>query len=133
MNSDHAIQLFHIGLVVSSEANADRFYGDLLGLPRTRKAELPAVLADTLFGVDAGCDILYYGEPPLVFEVFVTGWREVTERKISHTCIEVSNYDDLLRRCRAMGFCVREAPRGDRVVVFIEDNDGNLFEVKQKP
>ena len=72
----------------------------------TRRSELPDALASRLFGLEAGCEILYYGSDSLVFEVFLTGWAERTEKKISHTCIEVSNRDDLLARASDMGFRV---------------------------
>ena len=126
------MELIHIGLVSSSESNADRFYGELLELPRIRKSELSAHLANELFGIDQSCDILYYGETPLLFEVFVTGWSEPAGKKISHACIEVPDCDDLLKRCGEIGFSVREAHKGDKLIVFIEDSDGNLFEVKEK-
>ena len=126
------MKLIHTGLVSSSEANADRFYGKLLGLALTRRSELSAQLAAELFGVDRGCELLYYGEPPLLFEVFVTGWSEAAEKKISHVCIETADRNDLLRRCGEMGFPVREAYKGNQRVVFIEDSDGNLFEVKEQ-
>ena len=85
-----------------------------------------------MFGIDQDCDIAYYGSDGLVFEVFLTGWCEPSDRKISHTCIEVDGRADLLARCREMGYGVREVTKGDKVVVFIEDSDGNLFEVNDR-
>ncbi len=126
------MELIHIGLVVRSAENADRFYADLLGLAMTRTSSLPKEIAPALFGLDEGCEIRYYGNENILFEIFVTGWQEEQPRKMSHTCIEVENREDLLKRCREMGFEVREAPRHDYTLIFIGDNDGNLFEVKEK-
>ena len=126
------MDFIHIGLVSSSAENADRFFGELLGLPKTRESALSADLAAGLFGLDTGCAIAYYGDAGLVFEVFLTGWSEPSTNKISHTCIEVADRSKLLSRCRNMGFGVREVPKGDTSVVFIEDGDGNLFEVKER-
>ena len=66
----------------------------------------------------------------MVFEVFFTGLSEPSERKISHTCIQVADLEEFLGRCREMEYEVREVTKGEKVVVFIADTDGNLFEVK---
>ncbi len=123
------MDLIHIGLVSSSEETADRFFGELLGLAKTRKSQLPREVTDGLFGVDQDCEIVYYGDGGLVFEVFLTGWSEPKERRISHTCIEVADQPAFLARCREMDYEVREVAKGDKVIVFLADTDGNLFEV----
>ncbi|MAE76915.1 MAG: hypothetical protein CMJ85_08615 [Planctomycetes bacterium] len=126
------MDFIHVGLVSQSEEHADRFFGELLGLPKTKKSQLPRAVTEGLFGVDQDCDLVYYGDAGLVFEVFVMGWSEPCERRVSHTCIEVADLAALLERCREMGFEVREVAKGDKVVVFIADADGNLFEMKQR-
>ena len=102
------MHLIHIGLVSSSEQGADRFFGELLGLPKTRKSQLPRDITNGLFGVDQDCEIAYYGDAGMVFEVFLTGFSESIPNRIGHTCIEVADRADLLARCRGMGFDVRE-------------------------
>ena len=124
------MHLVHIGLVSTSETHSDRFFGELLGLEKTRTSQLPRDLSDGLFGVDQDLGIAYYGNESMVFEVFFTGWSEPSERKISHTCIQVPDLEEFLGRCRAMEYEVREVTKGEKVVVFIADTDGNLFEVK---
>ena len=126
----------HIGLVSSSEENADRFFGELLGLPKTRRSALSEELALQIFDISApnGCEIVYYGENSLVFEVFLLERRDLPKKKISHTCIEVPDRAEFLGRCRQMGFATREIARENREpVVFIEDADGNAFEIMASP
>jgi len=126
------MRLIHAGLVSSSESEADRFFGGVLGLEKTRKSELPAELARPLFGVDEGCEIVYYEGEDFALEVFLTGRPEIVERRLSHLCLQVANRTEVLGRCAGAGVAVREAPKGDRVVVFIEDGDGNLYEIKER-
>ena len=126
------MQLIHAGLTSHSEAAADRFFGGVLGLEKTRRSALPAALAEPLFGVDQGCEILYYGGGNLLLEIFVTGPRERAAGKIDHLCIEVADRGEVIAKCGEHGFAVREVPKGEDVIVFIEDEDGNLFEVKQR-
>lgn len=124
------MKLIHIGIVSSSEERADRFFGELLGLEKTRRSNLPQDLAIQLFGIEDGCEMIYYAGRNALFEVFLSQHGEPAGRKIGHTCIEVPNRADFLQRCQEMGLGVREAPKGDNLVVFVEDEDGNLFEVK---
>ena len=126
------MDFIHIGLVSSDAERAERFFGQLLGLEKTRTSSLPADFSQALFGVEEACDIVYYGSGSLVFEVFLTGWSEPSERKISHTCVAVDDRAGLLTRCREMGYQVREARKGDKLVIFIQDLDGNLYEVKDR-
>jgi catechol 2,3-dioxygenase-like lactoylglutathione lyase family enzyme len=126
------MRLIHAALVSSSEHKADRFFGGVLGLEKTRRGQLSAELADRLFGIEEGCDILYYGIDGLEIEVFATGRPEIVEGRISHLCLEVADRAELLARCEKMGLAVRRAPKADYVVFFIEDEDGNLFEIKEK-
>jgi catechol 2,3-dioxygenase-like lactoylglutathione lyase family enzyme len=126
------MRLVHAALSSSSEDRADRFFGGVLGLEKTRRGELSAELADRLFGVDGGCEIVYYGNGDLEIEVFLTTPPEVVGSRMGHLCLEVPSRAELLARCAAAGIPVREAPKGDYVVVFIEDEDGNLYEIKEK-
>jgi catechol 2,3-dioxygenase-like lactoylglutathione lyase family enzyme len=126
------MRLIHAGLVSSSEDKADRFFGGVLGLEKTRRGELSAELASRLFGIDAGCGIVYYGCGDFELEVFLTGRPEAADGRISHLCLEVTNRSELLATCAAAGVAVREAPKGDSLVVFIEDEDGNLYEIKER-
>jgi len=126
------MRLVHAGLVSSSEDRADRFFGSVLGLEKTRRSELSAELADRLFGVDGGCEIVYYGSGDVELEVFLTRLPETAPSIIGHLCLEVASRAELLERCAAVGVAVREAPKGDSLIVFIEDEDGNLFEIKER-
>jgi len=126
------MRLVHAGLVSSSEERADRFFCGVLGLEKTRRSELPAELAARLFGVDRGCEIVYYASGDVELEVFLTRLPGAPANRIGHLCLEVADRAELLARCAATGIAVREAPKGDSLIVFIEDEDGNLFEIKER-
>jgi catechol 2,3-dioxygenase-like lactoylglutathione lyase family enzyme len=126
------MRLIHAGLVSSSEDRADRFFGSVLGFEKTRRSELSAELANRLFGVDGGCEIVYYGGGDLELEVFLIALPDGAASRIGHLCLEVESRAEVLERCEAMGVPVRRAPKGDSLIVFIEDDDGNLFEIKER-
>ena len=52
-------------------------------------------------------------------------------RRIDHVCIAVESLPELLRRCEGAGVVVLRVPKGESLITFIKDTDGNLFEIKE--
>jgi catechol 2,3-dioxygenase-like lactoylglutathione lyase family enzyme len=126
------MHLNHVGLVSSSREKSDRFFSGLLEMERIKSSPLSAELAEQLFGIGQDFELLHYGKGDLLVEVFVPSRSELAPHRMSHLCLEVADRSALLEKCAAMGVSVTEAPKGDSVVVFIKDYDGNLFEIKQQ-
>jgi len=129
------MKFLHVGLVRSSEAASDRFFQDVLGLARTRTKTVPPELCATLFGREREHQLLYYGNEHLQFEVFVSDRADFGETHLGHVCLEVGDAAEtaaLLARCAAAGIEVRKAVRAESSVIFIADEDGNLFEIKER-
>jgi len=124
--------LNHVALVCSSEDNSDRFYQGVLGLEKTGSRVLPADLSRDIFKLDEEYRLINYEKGGVKFEIFVTGKTEVVEKGVSHVCIDVENREMFLQRCSSEGVTILRIPRGESVLVFIEDFDGNRFEVKEK-
>lgn len=127
------MKLLHVALVRSSEAASDRFFQDILGLARTRTKTASAELCAQLFGREREHQIIYYGNEHLLFEVFVSEHGDFGESllgHLGHVCLEVGDARELLARCEAAGIEVRRASQG--AVIFIADEDGNLFEIKER-
>ena len=129
------MKLLHVALVRSSEAASDRFFQDILGLARTRMKTASAELCAQLFGREREHQIVYYGNEHLLFEVFVSDHGDFGESHLGHVCLEVGDTRELLARCAAAGIEVRRAvpgTGGGGAVIFIADEDGNLFEIKER-
>jgi catechol 2,3-dioxygenase-like lactoylglutathione lyase family enzyme len=135
------MKLLHVALVRSSEAASDRFFQDILGLARTRTKTASAELCAQLFGREREHLIVYYGNEHLLFEVFVSDHGDFGESHLGHlghVCLEVGDTRELLARCAAAGIEVRRAvpgtggTGGGGAVIFIADEDGNLFEIKER-
>lgn len=135
------MKLLHVALVRSSEAASDRFFQDILGLARTRTKTASAELCAQLFGRAREHQIVYYGNEHLLFEVFVSDRGDFGESRLGHlghVCLEVGDTRELLARCAAAGIEVRRAvpgtggTGGGGAVIFIADEDGNLFEIKER-
>lgn len=124
------MKLLHVALVRSSEAASDRFFQEVLGLARTRTKTVPPDLCAELFGREQEHKLVYYGNEHLQFEVFLSDRGDFGATHLSHVCLEVPDTGELLARCAAAGIEVRKAERGGSSVIFIADEDGNLFEIK---
>jgi catechol 2,3-dioxygenase-like lactoylglutathione lyase family enzyme len=126
------MKLHHVALVRSSEAASDRFFEDVLGLAKTRTKTVPSELCAQLFGRDREHRLVYYGNEHLQLEVFVSDRRDFGETHLGHVCLEVAGAEELLARCAAAGVEVRRVAHGESCVIFIADEDGNLFEIKER-
>ena len=127
------MKLLHVGLAASSQERADRFYADLLGLEKAEPKTLPAEIGRALFGVDHELTILNYTGPAAHFEVFVCPAAATPATRIEHACIAVENLSGFLRRCETAEVEIIRVPKGESLITFIKDADGNLFEIKEQP
>jgi len=122
----------HTALVCRSEDNADRFYVGLLGLEKAEPKTLPAVLSRATFGVEADLTIINYTGDGIHFEIFIADDIAASPAKIEHTCIEVTSRSKFLEDCDRLNITVNQVPKGSKTLLFVEDLDGNLFEVKTR-
>ena len=126
------MNMLHIGVGSASEANADLFFRDLLGLAKSEPYRLPAELGRAIFAIDRGLTIVNYAAEGIRYEAFIDPLYRAPEPTVLHSCLEVDDLAGFLARCAAAGLKVKRTPRGDSFVTFISDLDGNLFEVKGK-
>jgi len=118
--------LKHVGLACSTEDNADKFYQKLLGLNKSEPKMLPSDLAGAIFNVDA---VINYTGEMVHFEIFITGLVEERSGKIAHQCLEVDDLSAFIEKCRSLGVEIIQVPKGAKVLTFVKDFDGNLFEI----
>ena len=123
----------HVGLVCSSEESADRFYRDLLGLKKAEPKTLPQKLSGAIFDIDADLKIVNYTGAGAHFEIFIHRRAARKERPIEHVCLEVTDVAGFLKRGHALNVKTLQVPKGDALLSFMYDFDGNLFELKEKP
>ena len=124
------MQLKHNALVSSSEDKADRFYQAVLGLQKINTKTIPALLSDKIFNLNSELKIINYGSNQIHFEIFIADKQGLETTTISHVCLEVDNLEAFLDTCRKMEIAVLQVPKGDAMITFVRDDDGNQFEIK---
>ncbi len=127
------MDFIHAGLAASSEENADRFYAGILGLEKAPPKTLAGEISRQIFGIDRELLILNYGDKNVHYEILVHEDFKAPEKQIAHTCIRVEHLKDIVDRCRGAGLKVVQVPKGDAVLTFVSDYDGNRFELKEQP
>jgi len=124
--------LKHVALVCGSEDNSNKFYGQLLGLTKIDSKILPRELSRQIFKMDSELKIINYADDDIHFEIFITSRKSLNHKRIEHVCIEIGEMELFLEKCQSMGVNVLKIPKGDKLLVFVTDYDGNLFEIKAK-
>ena len=126
------MKLHHVAVVCRSQENADRFYSKILGLPKIKASLLSEDLAEAIFHVAQRCTVITYGNENMVIEVFVPETPAENRAPFVHLCLEVEDKEQFARKCRDLALTVNRIQKGDSLLVFVSDYDGNLFEVKER-
>jgi catechol 2,3-dioxygenase-like lactoylglutathione lyase family enzyme len=127
------MRLNHIALVCGSEQRADDFYEGVLGLRRIKSFVLSNDLAHQIFGIDREYRVLVYGNDRFSAEVFLAAHPPGPDTGLAHVCLELKDREDFVKRCESMHVEVNRIPKGDTLLTFVKDYDGNLFEIKEAP
>jgi len=126
------MKLHHVAVVCRSQENADRFYRKILGLPEIKASLLSEDLAEAIFHVAQRCTVITYGNENMLVEVFVPETPAENKAPFVHLCVEVENREEFIRKCRDMALTVNRIKKGDSMLLFVADYDGNLFEIKER-
>lgn len=127
------MRFHHAAVECKSPESADRFYKDILGLVKKKTQTLDVRLSEQIFGIASPCHMILYGNDDVAIEVFCPPKPLQKSPSFGHLCLEVENREALLESCAAAALPVKKIPKGDYLVVFVEDYDRNLFEIKQRP
>ncbi len=124
------MRLHHVALVCSTRENADRFYEELVGLEKIKVSALSKELAEQIFDISLECEMITYGNENFSIEVFVGERVPGKTSGVGHFCLQTKDREDFLAKCDSAGLTVKRVPKGDSVVTFVKDFDGNLIEIK---
>jgi len=127
------ITFHHAAVVCRSRETADRFYGDLLGLRAVKERVLDESLAEEIFEIRQSCVFLRYEGKGLAVEVFLVEDAGRKGPRFEHLGVEVEDQKAFLSRCESAGVKVKRIRRGEKILAFVDDGDGNLLEIKQSP
>ena len=120
----------HVAMANRDEAEAERFYGDLLGLARLYDFTIDARLAERLFAVARDVKVVTFGDGRTRIEVFIAPEMVSPSPMVPHLCVAVQDPAGTAGRAEALGLPVVRAEREGRTLYFVRDRSGNAVELK---
>ena len=122
--------LEHIGITINEESDIRSFYKDLLGMEEVRKFDLDEDLAGKIFGINKTVSITLVSNDDFLFELFLSDQKK--DLVYNHICISIHNRDDIIKKAESAGFSVTRIKRESKDdLLFLRDNSGNIFEIKE--
>lgn len=122
--------LHHVALEYANRDKADLFFMTILGMEKVKSSTLPDDLSDAIFGMKKSVGMEVYDNGMSRIEVFITGNRKPIG--FEHTCLEVRDRKEFIRRCTQNGIEPTVVQRGGKDLLFARDFSNNLFEIKEK-
>jgi hypothetical protein len=65
-------------------------------------------------------------------EVFLADPPDERGPRFEHICLEVEDRETFMKKCQGSNVAVNLVPKENRLLLFIQDDDGNLFEIKER-
>ncbi len=119
----------HVALTCRSLARAGRFYQQFLGLKKISEKTLPAPLSQALFNLDVEFTIVTFANEAIQLEIFISD-QNTQPQPPAHVCLEVSDLPELLQRAEKMKLTIKQIEYQGKKLIFLSDEDGNLWEIK---
>lgn len=123
------LKLDHIALNIIDSKEVINFYQNVLGMVEIRKYELDKELAELFFNIRENTSVYLMQKDELVLELFIN--TKSYNHGFNHICIKMKNRGSIIDKAKNNSYkCIRrEREYFDQI--FISDNSGNIFEVKE--
>ncbi|MEA1986461.1 MAG: VOC family protein [Candidatus Marinimicrobia bacterium] len=123
------MELQHIGISISDEKEIVNFYQNILDMKILRKFLLSAKLGKKIFNIEKETEIFLMGKDKLIIEIFIN--KNNTNKNFNHICFSTTDRELLISKAEKNNYeCIREE-REHYDLIFIKDNTGNIFEIKE--
>ncbi|MCP4268178.1 MAG: VOC family protein [Candidatus Brocadiaceae bacterium] len=126
------MELNHVGIINKCEEQALKFYGEFLGLKKTKEMLLVQELSEQLFSVSKEIKVVVFENEELKIEIFISDFQPENPN-FTHFGIMVDSLPEITERAGQFNADLIIGKHKDKTVYFLKDFSGNIIEVKQKP
>ncbi len=126
------LTLNHIGLMNFNEADAQNFYGHILGFEEQYRFSLTPEESQSIFSLPQELTVIVFSNGHLKLEIFIPQKAVSFNTGTTHVCLNVQHRQMIVERCREKGLPVLELRRNGKTIVFVKDFAGNIFELKRQ-
>lgn len=123
------MKLNHIAITISDISELEGFYRGLIGMKDVRSFNLIKDKAVKIFGIEKETTAYLLQKDNLFLEVFIL--PQIIEKGFNHICISVPDREELVKQAKHKSYVVVRIEREQFDLIFIKDNSGNIFEIKQ--
>ncbi len=74
----------------------------------------------------------FSAEDPPIVQYPGTSRKDFVDKNLGHTCLEIDDRNAFIKKCEIMEVEILKVPKGESLLVFVRDYDGNFFEIKEK-
>ncbi len=124
------MQLHHVGIINKTEDQAVRFYQKFLGMEKVREYDVTSELSRQLFSHSDTLRAVTFSKQNVKIEIFLLPVFDLPSPNISHFCLHLDNFQEILETAHKAGVTLITGKKGDRNVYFLRDFSGNLIEIK---
>lgn len=124
------MQLNHIALTISNASEIFSFYEEILCMKREKCFELYQELSEKIFSISIKPEVFLMKNDSIVFELFVNE-NTCNLQNFNHICIELEDREAIVTKAERSNYEVIRIEREKFDLIFIKDNSGNLFEIKE--
>ncbi len=122
--------LNHIALQYQKKRDAEIFFSDILGIPKTRSFTVSADLSKEIFEITKNVDVDVFDNGKIRFEIFYM--IDIHHSPFSHICIEVESKEKFIQTCKKYKLNPYIVINGEKGLLFVKDFSNNLYEIKNK-
>ena len=126
----HQNALDHIAVTYTNKEQATRFFRDVLELSHVKSFELSASLSQAIFAYPEEVMVEVFANDVMKVEVFITDRKAMFS--FHHFGLSVPDKQRFIDRCHSHGLKPFTVRKGTKDLLFVRDEAGNLYEIKEK-
>jgi catechol 2,3-dioxygenase-like lactoylglutathione lyase family enzyme len=123
------MKLEHVAITITDFNEIEQFYHEILGMNEIKSFVLDKVLAKDIFDIEEETKVFLFQKNTLLLELFLM--QERCAHGFNHICISTNNREEIVKKATQHSYRCLRLKRENSDMIFISDNSGNVFEVKQ--
>jgi hypothetical protein len=126
MDEKNIIQ--HVAMQYKNRKQAETFFTKILGIPFIKTFTVSKELSDSIFGLKEEVIVDVYSDEKAYFEIFITKIKR--KHGFEHIGLEIKDKEEFIKRCKSYDIEPLYVKKGEKILLFIKDYAGNIFEIK---
>ena len=123
------MKLEHLGITIDNVNEVTNFYENIFKMNKVRSFELNSNLAEKIFNISQSVEVYLMQNGYITIELFIH--KEMKKPSFDHFCLSFDDRQNVVKQAMKNGYKVIIKKRKNSDLIFIKDNTGNIFEIKE--